>query len=140
MKPKHPRSPCSTCPFRKDAELGYWDESHFRSLLDSQTHHEAGRMGSLFFCHKHAALPAESRGFCAGWLLSQKADGVSSIALRLRLIDRQSNAALRAYEKVTTAGLELFASVEAMCSANLTAIRRQKKRASARRERSTGGR
>lgn len=117
---KHPSSPCSTCPFRRDAVLGHWAREHFEMLLEAQTHHEPGKLGNVFACHKHAERPNGERGLCAGWLLDQKRDGLPSIALRMRrLTDPTVDPAI---EAVNDGGLRLYKSVEAMCSDNIRAI------------------
>lgn len=110
--PKHPRSPCSDCPYRKDSELKKWHPSEFEGVLRS----EEMPLGSVFACHKHAALPEQERGMCAGWLLDQKKRGLPSIALRLMLMNQPE--AVEALKKVKRKGLELFESVEEMCEAN----------------------
>lgn len=109
---KHPMSPCSTCPYRKDAPRGYWSDEEFRDLLAR----EATPMGTLYACHGFAKKTHADRGLCAGWLLDQKRRNVPSIRLRMLLLS--DPAAVRAIEEVTDGGVKLFASVEAMCRAN----------------------
>ena len=44
------RRPCSTCPWRTDAPLGYWDPTHFREIWqhcqDDGTHQMACHAGA----------------------------------------------------------------------------------------------
>jgi hypothetical protein len=120
----HQKTPCENCPYRLDAPRKLWHRSEFENLLAT----ERDTFGSTFACHKTKDLPADRRGFCAGWLLDQKRRGVPSIALRLALSSMSSgaDAARAAYEAVTDGGHKLFKSVEAMCRAN--GVRPQRRR------------
>lgn len=108
----HPRSPCSTCPYRKDAPLGHWHPIEFRKLLAS----EGTTFGAVYACHGQAHKEPTARGMCAGWLLDQKKRDVPSIALRVVLL--KDSSAVEAIENVTSGGAKLFSSVRAMCRAN----------------------
>lgn len=110
--PKHPRSPCKTCPYRKDVAVGTWHRVEFEKCLDSE---RPGDVGSIFACHKHVHLPTKQRGMCAGWLFDQKRRREPSIMLRLYL--RYDHAA-EALERVHDGGHALYASIQEMCRAN----------------------
>lgn len=105
-------SPCENCPYRLDAPRRHWAREEFEGVLRS----EASYMGALYTCHKHAALPENERGFCAGWLLNQKARNIPSIKLRIQLCYEPDAAA--AMQAVNTGGLRMFRTVKAMCRAN----------------------
>lgn len=112
MRGTHMVRPCENCPYRKDAPRKLWHRSEFERLLAT----EDDDIGSTFACHKHITLSTHERGLCAGWLLNQKARGVPSVMLRILLL---SDASVRqAFDRVSAKGLELFKTVEAMCSAN----------------------
>ncbi len=65
-------TPCSNCPYRKDAPLAHWDASHFESVLES----DQSYLGKTFACHK------KDDQICRGFLLDQLNRGVPSISLR----------------------------------------------------------
>lgn len=104
--------PCENCPYRKDAPRRYWNRAEFVGVLES----EQAQLGKIYSCHKHAALPESERGFCAGWLLNQKKRGCPSIALRIALMRDPEDA--QVLDRVNADGLEMFATVKAMCRAN----------------------
>ena len=113
--------PCENCPYRKDAPRHHWSVEEFESVLEG----ERSDFGKTFACHKQASLSAKERGFCAGWLLDQKARGVPSIVLRLAL--SQDPEAMAAFDAVTADGLEMFANVADMCTANGVPARMRKR-------------
>lgn len=115
----HMTTPCENCPYRRDAPRRLWHREEFEKLLVS----DGDQIGRTYACHKHIALPAAERGFCAGWLLDQKRRGLPSIALRMALM--QSEAAVAALEAVRSGGHRLFRTVKAMCRANGVRPRRR---------------
>jgi hypothetical protein len=111
------RSPCVSCPYRKDARLGFWDASHFTKLLQDEVD---PLFGSMYLCHEDGKKAPPARGFCIGWLLLEQANGVPSIQLRLKLMaDEQAREQFKA---LRPDGLELYGSVRQMCMDNLRAI------------------
>lgn len=109
---RHPESPCSTCPYRRDAPIGHWAPEEFRDLLAS----ERTKLGAVYACHGHVKIDPRERGMCAGWLLDQKRRGIPSIMLRLALIrDPEAGPAI---EAVNDGGHDLYPSLAAMCRAN----------------------
>ena len=107
-------SPCASCPYRRDAKLGFWDAREFVRLLET----ERDLMGSVYGCHQDNKKAQDVRA-CAGWLLDQRARNVPS--LRLRRMLRNEAEAVR-FEQVHDGGHKLFPTLEAMCRANLRAI------------------
>lgn len=118
---KHPKSPCSSCPYRKDAPLGHWDASHFHDVLAS----DGNQFGNFFSCHKTHTLPPEKRGLCAGWLNDQVQRGTPNIRLRLAVMSDMPGIK-EAHRAVTDGGHEVYPSARVMCDANLAAIDRMK--------------
>jgi hypothetical protein len=112
------KTPCENCPYRKDAPRKLWDREEFERLLET----EADQIVATYACHKQGGLPDAERGFCAGWLLDQRARGLPSIALRMKVLtDGEAAAAL---EVVSDGGHALYPSVEAMCRANGVSAKR----------------
>lgn len=106
-------TPCSSCPYRKDAPLRLWHRSEFENLLAQDADPVNGNM---FACHGEAKKDPRKRALCAGWLLDQKKRNVPSIQLRIRLIT--NCATLAAFERVSSGGTELYSTIKAMCRAN----------------------
>lgn len=121
---RHPSSPCTNCPYRKDAPLRYWDRKEFQDLLASEDL-EIKPFGSIYSCHNHKNRTDDARGMCAGWLLDQKKRGIPSIYLRVALSLHQHM--LDAFYAVNDGGHNLFASVKSMCRANGVRPPREKK-------------
>lgn len=105
------RSPCESCPYRKDAKLELWDKSEFENLL---AHDEDTLTGSLFGCH--ATRKKSEVSVCAGWLLDQLRRRCPSIQLRLAALLKPE--AGQALEEVNDGGLELYESITQMVEAN----------------------
>lgn len=105
--------PCAKCPYRKDAPLKLWHPDHFRKLLADDAD-EFG--GAVYACHCDGKKPATEVRPCVGWLLNQRERGTPSIQLRLALMGNQ--VAQQFYLGITSAGLELYDSISAMCRAN----------------------
>lgn len=116
------RSPCASCPYRRDAPLAFWDADHFKDLLanDAQP-----LMGAMYNCHEGGKKPVAEREFCVGWLLDQKARGIPSIQLRLKL--GESGPAAGQFKLISAKGLKMWKSLRAMCEANLKVIDRGKR-------------
>lgn len=112
MNRAHMIQPCENCPYRKDAPRKLWHRSEFEGVLSA----ERERLGKIYNCHKHSTLPIHERGLCAGWLLDQKKRNFPSISLRIMLIREPS--ARDAVARVSSGGLKLFRTVQAMCRAN----------------------
>lgn len=110
------REPCRSCPYRKDAPLGMWHPDEFHNLRRATSD---TIMGGVFGCHKYRHRPQEERQACAGYLITQRRDGVPSIQLRMKVI--QDDEALACLEAVSDGGHELYESIEEMCEANLAA-------------------
>lgn len=110
---KHPETPCSDCPYRKDAPLHLWDRYEFRKLLEQ----DESQFGTgVYACHKHKDLDPVDRGMCAGWAVDQKRRNIPSINLRLQLMGDPLFRA--AFTKVHDGGHKLFKTIKAMCRAN----------------------
>lgn len=115
------RSPCVSCPYRKDARLAFWHAEHFKKLLSD----DKEMFGPLYQCHEDGKKPNEERGLCVGWMLDQRRRNVPALLLRLKLMDDPALATQ--LEAVTDGGASLFPTVERMCLANLAAIARGRK-------------
>ncbi len=116
------RSPCTSCPYRRDAPLSFWDAGHFQDLLANDAE---PLMGAMYNCHEGGKLPPEEREFCVGWLLDQKKRGIPNIQLRLKLA--QSEPAAGQWKLISAKGVKMWNSLSAMCAANLKAIARGKR-------------
>ena len=123
------RTPCVSCPYRKDVRLGFWEASHFVKLLEDD---RDPVKGALYLCHEGGKKPREAQGFCIGWLLQQRKKRIPSITLRLLLMKDDNGSAWAQLDEATSGGAELYPSLEEMCTANLRAIasmaRRRRKR------------
>lgn len=118
---KNPRTPCSDCPYRKDSPLAKWHAEEFQKVQKSreaeQSDDPRARLTSgIFACHKHGVLPPRERGWCAGWALMQREEGVPSIPLRLLL--HTSPGAAEDFAALTPGQADLFSSPEEMVEAN----------------------
>lgn len=106
------KKPCASCPYRKDAPLGFWDKSHFDKLSAD----DADPLnGAIYQCHGTRKRP-EGTDVCAGWLLDQKRRNIPSIQLRLALF--RSKQACDLLEAVDPGELELYGSIDEMVDAN----------------------
>lgn len=99
------KSPCSSCPYRKDAKLKLWAKEEFIDLLKS----EQDQIGKVYGCHK------QNGSTCIGWLINQDQRNLPSIALRL---DLSRNNVTRAYLDSLKSVKPLYKSIEEMIKAN----------------------
>lgn len=53
------KSPCNTCPYRKDVTQQHWHKEEFEKLLTN----ENDFMGKVYGCHK------KDGNVCVGWLM-----------------------------------------------------------------------
>jgi hypothetical protein len=69
------RSPCASCPYRKNVPSGVWDESEYRKLTryDGETFEQEAL--AVFMCHQQDGC------VCAGWLGHR--DPTELLAVRL---------------------------------------------------------
>lgn len=108
------RTPCKSCPYRKDVEPGMWHRSEFESLL---AHDKNEMEGFTFGCHKYRERPKSEFRYCAGWLMDQHERGMPSIQLRLAAM--QGGKVVRdCLDSLHDDGNELYGSIEEMCEAN----------------------
>ena len=98
------RSPCSSCPWRKDAKLGLWHDDHYREMADSCQRDGHSRMG----CHKSTL---ENFTVCAGWVLVL---GYNAIGVRLGHMQGKFDPE----NDFDAGGLGLYESWEEMAKAN----------------------
>lgn len=101
------KSPCASCPYRRDARPEFWHPEEFIRLRANDAD---PIRGSMYACHEGRKLAHEERSMCAGWLLDQKRRGLPAIQLRLLLT--QSEEARAAIEEVSDNGLDLYDSIE----------------------------
>ena len=98
------RRPCKTCPWRKDAELGYWHQDHYRDMAKSCQRDGPNQM----MCHQSRDT---NQIVCAGWVLVL---GFDAIGVR-RAVHNGDFDPNRDFE---SGGLELYDSWEEMAEAN----------------------
>lgn len=110
------REPCKSCPYRKDVPLATWHPEEFRKLRAAA---EDELMGGVFGCHKYRHRPQEEHRICAGYMITQRENGVPSIQLRLQLL--QSEQAVACLNEVHDGGHALYETIEEMCDDNLEA-------------------
>lgn len=76
------RSPCGTCPYRRDVPAGVWHPDEYARLprydgsLVDQIQNEAG---GLFMCHQQNGC------LCSGWVGTHGSDNL--LALRMNPVD-----------------------------------------------------
>lgn len=96
------RTPCPTCPYRRDVPSGVWAPSEYDKLegYDGETWEqaEAGAIG-VFFCHQRTGE------VCAGWAGTHDMDKNLALRIGARTLDLDV-AAIRAYKSP----VPLFAS------------------------------
>jgi hypothetical protein len=112
------RRPCESCPWRIDAQRGYWDPQHFRDIW--QNCQEDGT--NIMLCHKAGALPKEERDDvpCQGWI---RVMGFNAIGVRILVM--QGKATLDEVED--RKGPKLFSTFTAMMRANKIRLPRRSK-------------
>lgn len=106
------RKPCNNCPWRRDAEPGYWDPDHFRDIWSNCQ--DDGL--SVMLCHKATALPEAERGdlVCQGWA---RVMGYEAIGVRIAVLSGRLDPA-EVCNRGTVDGPELYDSFEEMLEAN----------------------
>lgn len=69
------KSPCASCPYRKDVPSGVWDESEYSKLpsYDGEIHEQTNT--AVFMCHQQDGC------VCSGWLGHR--DPLDLLAVRL---------------------------------------------------------
>jgi len=69
------KTPCASCPFRKNVASGVWDESEYAKLpdYDGETHEQKSM--ATFFCHHGDGQ------VCSGWLGHR--DPIDMLAVRI---------------------------------------------------------
>lgn len=115
------RTPCKSCPYRKDVKLKFWHRSEFENLL---AHDEDPLNGAMFGCHEDGKKEMADRRPCIGWVLDQRRRNVPSIQLRLAIIRNPECAELLA--DANDGGAELYSTMKSMCRAN--GVRKAKRR------------
>lgn len=76
--PAQPRkSPCASCPYRKNVPSGIWDESEYRKLAgyDGEMHEQTAT--AVFMCHQGTGCA------CSGWLAHRDPDDMLAVRLGL---------------------------------------------------------
>ena len=113
------RTPCASCPYRRDTRLGLWSKEEFIDLLRADR--VEGLKAPLYACHGSAKQPEPT--VCAGWLLDQRRRGVpKNIGLRLALLTDTEAAAC--FEEVECLA-PTYDSIEEMALANFKAMLRE---------------
>lgn len=98
-------SPCTTCPYRKDAKLRHWHKKEFETLMKS----EKDYFGTVYACHK------KNGSVCIGWLIMQDKNNLPSIALRIKLSTSKTT---REYLDSLNCESEMFETTEEMIYEN----------------------
>lgn len=79
---KPPKTPCGSCPYRKDVPSGVWSRDEYEKLpqYDGDTGQQfmAGAVG-VFMCHQRDGC------VCGGWLVTHDVDHLA--ALRVNQVD-----------------------------------------------------
>lgn len=107
------KSPCNSCPYRKDVPLKHWAIEEYKDLLQS----ENDFMGKTYGCHKNDDT------VCRGWLMNQDKRCFPSIALRISLT---RNNITREYLDSLTCAVEMYGTVEEMCYKNYPELKKQR--------------
>ncbi|MCD0446400.1 DUF6283 family protein [Glycomyces sp. A-F 0318] len=118
------RSPCATCPWRKDAPLGAFPDSVFDSSRHTsvQPEHWDGQAQAQFGCHASApSTGAPASLTCAGFLAVAGRDNLS-----VRMAVLQGTIAPDALEPGED-WPELYDSYDAMAAANRAANARKQR-------------
>lgn len=98
-------SPCSSCPYRKDAKLQLWDKAEFERLQQTENDY----MGAVYACHK------KNGSVCIGWLMMQDKNRFPSIALRIKL---SQDGVTRKYLDSLHSPVEMFETTQEMIEEN----------------------
>lgn len=105
----HGKSPCTGCPYRKDAPVAKWDRSEFERLLalDSDVFTNA------YACHR------KDDTVCRGYLMDQLDRGLPNLVLQVLLLKHQVPVE---YLNGLTCRSDRYPSVAAMAEANYPGI------------------
>lgn len=78
LKPR--RSPCGSCPYRRDVPSCVWAREEYEKLpaYDLDTPDQPGR---LFMCHQKDGC------LCGGWLMAHDRDHLLALGLHWRTLD-----------------------------------------------------
>lgn len=106
------RSPCKSCPYRKDTPLQHWDKSEFETLLAKDKEY----MGAVYGCHK------KNGTVCKGWLMNQDERNLPCIQLRISLSKQNIT---REYLDKLKCAVPRFETVEEMCYANYPELKKE---------------
>lgn len=107
--PKPPKTPCGTCPYRKDVPSGIWSAEEYAKLpaYDGDIPDQVTKgAAALFMCHQRDGC------LCGGWLASHGPNRL--LALRLHPV----HSSAFDYQP----GVEVFASGAQAASHGLTDI------------------
>jgi hypothetical protein len=122
MKPsKRPaRSPCASCPYRRDVPSGLWDASEYLKLpaYDGETWEQEP---NLFMCHQRDGR------VCAGWVGCHQHRGHARELLALRMLG--TGVPIEAHSYVSP--VPLFASGAEACAHGLRDIANPSRKARA---------
>lgn len=114
-----PRTPCSTCPYRKDTPKGIWHESEYQKLAEYDEYDHLTRTGplepatALFLCHQSHVTGEDT--VCRGWVATHP----DSVAVRLAML-RGELTPEQVYEEQCP--VELYASGREAMEAGLSEL------------------
>ncbi|NUS02076.1 MAG: hypothetical protein HOV97_05875 [Nonomuraea sp.] len=72
------KSPCGSCPYRRDAPTGLWHHDHYAKLVEYDNDNMADQPELVFACHQ------QDGRLCAGWVAVH--DMEKNLALFLALL------------------------------------------------------
>ncbi|MFJ2662524.1 DUF6283 family protein [Arthrobacter koreensis] len=92
------KSPCASCPYRKNVPSGIWDQSEYDKLsrYDGEMHEQSAT--AVFMCHQQDGC------VCSGWLAHR--EPADMLAVRIGLMSGQMDMACLDY----ATDVELFSS------------------------------
>ena len=117
-EPALPRkSPCASCPYRKNVPSGIWDKSEYDKLsrYDGEMHEQTAT--AVFFCHQQDGC------VCSGWIAHR--DPEDMLAVRLGLMNGEMDLACVDY----STSVELFESGAAAADHGMRDIERPSREA-----------
>lgn len=109
------REPCKSCPYRKDAKLGFWSAQEFFNLEVNDARDDPS--SPIYACHGTVRLPEPT--VCAGWLMDQRKRRTDNMQLRITIATNED--ALACYLEVDC-DAEMFDSIQEMVQANHRAL------------------
>ena len=115
-----PRTPCSTCPFRRDTPPGIWAAEEYRKLPAYDPDASLIPELSVFHCHQENATGVPT--VCRGWLACF---GWDIVAIRLAV----ARGTIPAEEVSAQCSVPLYSSGAEACKVGVAGVRRPGRKA-----------